>query len=222
MDILKARLAVPFHAFRMEQETGGLCGDRTGNSFRGNGWSRLKGVFWSIGRICGAALILASCQAPRRKGTMWKVAAVLLALMVLPASAAEDPTAIAFQIRDELDETSRDLLRAMNIYLEIQSRVPNEDLVNSVYDVAVLNQERFGSLLRSISLYCSLQDEEDKRRTADYLQKEIRRVSLLTDLELIKLGFHLPAIKNRSLKTVAEKFESLIHKGRDSLEKWPR
>ena len=94
--------------------------------------------------------------------------------------------------------------------------------MNSVYDVAVLNQERFGSLSRGISLYCSLQDDEDKKRTADYLQKEIRRVSLLTDLELLKLGFHLPAIKNASLKIVAEKFETLIRKARDSLEKWPR
>jgi hypothetical protein len=221
MDIFKERLAVPVHAFRMEQKEGVLCGVGTGNSFRGNSWSRFKGSFGRVGLICRAALIQAARQAHRPAGTLWKVAAVLLALMVLPASAAEDPTAIAFQIRDELDETSRDLLRAMNIYLEIQSRVPNEDLVNSVYDVAVLNQERFGSLMRSISLYCSLQDEEDKRRTADYLQKEIRRVSLLTDLELIKLGFHIPAIKNRSLKTVAEKFESLIHKARDSLEKWP-
>jgi hypothetical protein len=222
MDILRARLAVPFHAFRMEQKQGTLCGDGTGISFRGNGWSRFKRSCASVGLIYGAALFQATRPRPRPKRTIWNVAAVLLALMVLPASAAEDPTAIAFQIRDELDETSRDLLRAMNIYLEIQSRVPNEELVNSVYDVAVLNQERFGSLMRSISLYCSLQDEEDKKRTADYLQKEIRRVSLLTDLELIKLGFHLPAIKNRSLKTVAEKFESLLHKARDSLEKWPR
>ena len=222
MDILKERLADPVQAFRMKQMKGVLCGDGNGNSFRDNGWSRFKGSFRRMGRIWGAVLIRASRQGSRPEGTIWRVVAVLLALIMLPVSAAEDPTAIAFQIRDELDETSRDLLRAMNIYLEIQSRVPNEELVNSVYDVAVLNQERFGSLLRSISLYCTLQDEGDKRRTADYLQKEIRRVSLLTDLELIKLGFHLPAIKNRSLKTVAEKFESLMHKARDSLEKWPR
>jgi hypothetical protein len=206
----------------MEQKEGALWGDGSGNLFPGNIRPRLKASFESVGRLCGAALIRATRQGPRPEGTLWKVAAVLLALMVLPASAAEDPTAVAFQIRDELDDTSRDLLRAMNIYLEVQSRVPNEDLVNSVYDVAVLNQERFGSLLRSISLYCSLQGEEDKKRTADYLQKEIRRVSLLTDLELIKLGFHIPAIKNASLRTIAEKFESLIRKGRDSLEKWPR
>lgn len=199
-----------------------LCGDLTGNSFRGKDWAHIADRFVRGARACGAALIQSPRRGPRPQCTIWKVAAVLLALMVFPASAAEDPTAIAFQIRDELDDTSRDLLRAMNIFLEIQSRVPNEDLVNSVYDVAVLNQERFGSLMRSISLYCSLQGEEDKKRTADYLQKEIRRVSLLTDLELIKLGFHLPAIKNVSLRTVAEKFESLIHKGRDSLEKWPR
>lgn len=222
MDILKQRFAVLAHAFRIGQKQGVQYAVRTGNSFRVHGWSRFEGAFVSLNRICDIDLIRATRHGQRPKITSWKVAAVLLALAVLPAAAAEDPTAIAFEIRDELDETSRDLLRAMNIYLEIQSRVPNEDLVTSVYDVAVLNQERFGSLMRSISLYCSLQNEEDKRRTADYLQKEIRRVSLLTDLELIKLGFHLPAIKNRSLKTVAEKFESLIRKGRDSLEKWPR
>ena len=206
----------------MEQKQGALCGDATGNSFRGKGWSRVESALRSVGCICGNFLIVASRRAAKPNATVWKVAAVLLVFIALPASAVEDPTAIAFQIRDELDETSRDLLRAMNIYLEIQSRVPNEDLVNSVYDVAVLNQERFGSLSRGISLYCSLQDDEDKKRTADYLQKEIRRVSLLTDLELLKLGFHLPAIKNASLKIVAEKFETLIRKARDSLEKWPR
>ena len=218
MDILKEPLANSLQAFRMEQGVGALCGDATGISFHHSGWSHLEHAFKKVGRVCSNLWIQASRRTVRPDATIWKMAVVLLVSITPPVWAAEDPTAIAYQIRDELDETSRDLLRAMNIYLEIQSRVPNEDLVNSVYDVAVLNQERFGSLMRSISLFCSLQDEEDKRRTADYLQKEIRRVSLLTDLELLKLGFHLPAIKNASLRMVAEKFESLIHKARDSLE----
>ncbi len=222
MDILKECLAVPVHALRMEQKKGVLCGNGTGISFRGVGWARFNLNLDRAAQIWRAVLIRLKRRGARPEPKIWRVAAILLALAVMPASAAEDPTAIAFQIRDELDETSTDLLRAMNIFLEVQSRVPNEELVTSVYDVAVLNQERFGSLLRSISLYCSLQNEDDRKRTADYLQKEIRRVSLLTDLELIKLGFHLPAIKNVSLRIVAEKFESLIRKGRDSLEKWPR
>ncbi|MEO8006174.1 MAG: hypothetical protein ABI771_14770, partial [Betaproteobacteria bacterium] len=134
MDILNEPLANSLQAFRVGQGIGALCGDATGNSFHHSGWSYLEHAFKNVGRICSNLLIQARRRTARPDAPIWKIAVVLLVSITPPVLAAEDPTAIAFQIRDELDETSRDLLRAMNIYLEIQSRVPNEELVNSVYD----------------------------------------------------------------------------------------